>query len=184
MKKRVFWVITALILVLIVYMVFNNLSISKERNLVDDGLDTNIEEDETRNSVNDEEETVNLLRINEEGSVDVVVTFNNVIEDDDENLVFQLNFNTHSVNLDNIEFDKLSILKTSEDIVIDNEFIWEIAGGGGHHMYGYLKIPKEYKGAPIITKDTKFIELELKSFGGAGSRLFKWEKDVIDAYFK
>jgi uncharacterized protein YxeA len=75
----------------------------------------------------------NLLRFNEEGSVEVVAVPEDSSEKDQKYITIQVQFDTHSVNLDEFDFSKNVIFRTSDGINLSKEIIWEKVGGQGHH---------------------------------------------------
>ncbi|MGO1712451.1 MAG: hypothetical protein ACTH0B_02940, partial [Senegalia sp. (in: firmicutes)] len=128
-----------------------------------------------------EEETdyQDYIRSNRGGSVDIAIVLKNIVEDNDENLIFELMLNTHSVDLESVEYENLVNLKTDK-INVDEGFSWQLTEGSGHHLSGELKLPKTYKGQNIIDNDTEFVEIEIKDLGGVESRKFLWEKDELN----
>lgn len=120
-----------------------------------------------------------FIRVDSQGNVDVAVVFNNLVEGNQDDLVFKLMVNTHSVALDDIDFGKLSTIKNSSGLMIEEGITWEMGGGGGHHIYGYLKVPKNYNGKDIIEESTKSVELEIKGLDGIDSRKFVWDEEDL-----
>ncbi|TDT63632.1 hypothetical protein EDD71_10157 [Fonticella tunisiensis] len=120
-----------------------------------------------------------LLKIDSRGSVQVGATILNPIEKDDKYIVIEMQFDTHSVDLDVYDFQRIATFKTSDGVEMNQEIIWEKADGGGHHYLGKYKIPKVVDGKPVITEKTESIELDIKGLDNVENRTFKWEKDVI-----
>ncbi|WP_432666034.1 hypothetical protein R9X47_06990 [Wukongibacter baidiensis] len=120
-----------------------------------------------------------FMRTNSQGRVDVGVLFTNLIEDNKDYIVFELMLNTHSVDLDEVDYAKLSRVTNDSGLIIDEGIIWEKDGGSGHHIFGYIKVPKKYKEKSIIEDTTKFIELEINGLDGVESRKFIWEEDAL-----
>ncbi|SHJ71673.1 hypothetical protein [Tepidibacter formicigenes] len=142
-------------------------------------LEENIREEE----ILEEKEEVNfekLMRTDNQGNVDVGVLINNIEKEDENYLVFKVMLNTHSVDLEGIDYAKLVNIKNSEGLIVKEGFLWEQVGGSGHHIYGYLKVPKEYNGESIINENTEYIELEIKELDKVESRKFVWNKNEID----
>ncbi|WP_202710687.1 hypothetical protein [Sporosalibacterium faouarense] len=129
-------------------------------------------EDDTSGNINGLTEE-DIIRIDNQGAVDIGAIFNNLIEKDDDYLVFKLYVNTHSVDLESIDFAKKASLILDGEKVTEG-FSWEIGGGSGHHLKGYLKVNKEYNGKPIFNNSSKEIELYLENIDGIPSRIFKW----------
>lgn len=121
-----------------------------------------------------------LLKVDSQGgSVDAAIEFLNPVEDDNKYLVFKAQFNTHSVDLDQYDFGKMTTFKTGDGLELREEIIWEKAEGEGHHYLGYYKIPKAAGGNPVITKDTEFVEINISGLDNISNRSFKWEEDVL-----
>lgn len=125
-----------------------------------------------------------LIRFDSQGGIDIAISFNNVLQDNNEFLVFKLMLNNHSVDLDSFKYAEMASLSTSDGIIIDKGFTWELGGGGGHHVYGFLKIPKRFNDKDVINSNTEYIELEIKGLGDVESRTFKWDKDILELYIK
>ncbi|MBS4537752.1 hypothetical protein GOQ27_04720 [Clostridium sp. D2Q-11] len=135
-------------------------------------------EDESNLSQNEREKDT-YIRYDSQGSIGAGILFLNLVEENKENLTFELMLNTHSVNLDDIDYANLVSLTTDKEIVISDGFRWEKTEGGGHHISGYLEIPRKYEGTNIIDDSTKFIEIEIRGLDNIESRKFRWEQDVL-----
>jgi hypothetical protein len=120
-----------------------------------------------------------LQKYDGQGSVDVSGSLMNPIEKNDKYIIIEAQFNTHSVDLDAYDFQKIASFKTSDGIEINKEIVWEKEDGGGHHFLGKYKIPEVVNGKPIITEKTEFIELDIKNLDNVENRAFKWEKDIV-----
>ncbi|MBI3661171.1 hypothetical protein HY230_11970 [Candidatus Acetothermia bacterium] len=123
-----------------------------------------------------------LTRASDEAGVKVDVAFMNPLLKPEEaagRLVFKVTLNTHTIDLSKLDLTKLASLRTSTGFTIAEGFTWEPVGQeSGHHRTGLLKIGATSEGKPLITKETKYIELELKDIV-VPSRLFKWEGDYL-----
>lgn len=120
-----------------------------------------------------------LLKYDGQGSVEVSGSLLNSIEKSEEFIIIEAQFNTHSVDLDVYDFQKIASFKTSDGVEISKEIVWEKEEGEGHHFLGKYMIPKVINGKPIITEKTEFIELDIKNLDNIENRAFKWEKDVL-----
>jgi hypothetical protein len=116
-----------------------------------------------------------LTRINEDGSVEMRVTYMNPLSKmDTAELVFEVRMNTHSVDLDVYKLDKLAILRDDTGNTY-KPLGWFNPGGGGHHRFGTLKFANRHKdGSDIITKDTKELTLIIKDIDNVKERRFLW----------
>lgn len=121
-----------------------------------------------------------LLLIDGQGEVEVGVTFENPLQDDQEYLVFKTQLNTHSVDLDGYDYGKLATLRTSEGLKVLDGILWEKPEGDVHHFVGYYKVPRITGGKDILTEDTTYLELRITGIDNVEDRTFRWEKDVLD----
>jgi hypothetical protein len=122
-----------------------------------------------------------LTRTSQAEGITVAVTFMNPLLKPEESagqLVFKIALDTHAGDLMQYDLTKLAVLRTSEGAVVDKGFIWEPQSESSHHRLGLLKVDAMVEGKPLITKDTKYIELELKDIG-IPSRVFKWEEEYL-----
>lgn len=119
-----------------------------------------------------------LKRQDTQGEVAVTVTFLNPTHQDKDYLNFEIYLNTHSVELDKYNLEELTTLSIGNNIKIREGIEWETIGGG-HHISGTLKVPKEYKGEKINYTEAEFIELEVMDLADASSRRFKWKKEEL-----
>lgn len=123
------------------------------------------------------------MRFQSKNGIDMGVVFNNLLEADTEYIVFKVIANNHRIDLDEIKYAEIAKLRTSDGLIIDEGFIWEL-NGGGHHISGSLKLPKIYNGKNIINEGTDYIHLEFEGVGNAEKMIFKWGKEIIDYYYE
>lgn len=121
-----------------------------------------------------------LLIIDGQGEVEVGVTLENPLQDDEEFLVFKTQLNTHSVEVDGYDFGKLATLTTSDGVSLTDRILWESSGGDSHHFVGYYKVPRIIEGKKVVTGDTAYLELQITGIDNVENRTFRWEKDVLD----
>lgn len=118
----------------------------------------------------------NSTLTNGEGAVRIAITYLNPIEKvEDNQLVFRVSMDTHSVNLDQYRMEELTVLRDDKG----NEYEaqgWFSPRGRGHHRSGVVKFSnKNTSGRPIIDPQTKYIEVIIKGVNGIPQRVFKWE---------
>lgn len=123
-----------------------------------------------------------LMRFDSQNGIDIAVVFNNLLEDDNEYIIFKVMINNHRIDLEDIEYADLSKLKLSDGTEINEGFQWELEGGGGHHISGYLKLPRTYNGDNVINDKVDNIQLEIEGVGNTGKLTFEWDKEVIALY--
>lgn len=140
-----------------------------------------IESTETEDSIVDEKE---LTKYDSQNGIDMSVTFDNQSADSSEYIIFKVIANNHSIDLGEIEYEELAKLSISDGTIIDKGFVWESDGGSGHHILGYLKLPKNYDGKNIINKSIDNIELEFEGVGNTDRLSFQWDKEEITSYDK
>jgi len=182
MKKNIAVIMVVLALVFSsIWVVFGKKQPFKESSIKDDKGDISYEEieDTVSNEPTFDEESI--TRYDRKNGVDMAVVLNNVLEKDDENIVFKIMVNNHKIDLENIKYAELAKLKLSDGSIVDQGFEWETVGGG-HHIFGYLKLPKVYNGNNIINNNIDSIQLEFEGIGNAEKLSFKWEKEVLDIY--
>lgn len=124
-----------------------------------------------------------LTRASEAASITVAVTFMNPLlkaEETAGKLVFKVALDTHTVDLSGFDMLKLAVLRTSEGVVVSQGFSWEPINESGHHRLGLLKLDGTVEGKPLITQETRYIELELKELG-ALPRFFRWEGEYLES---
>jgi len=125
-----------------------------------------------------------LLRSDQQGNVDVDVIFlNPLTEEKEKELVFEVMLNTHSVDLEKYDLSKISVLKTSDGIRIEDGIEWRIESGSGHHITGLLKFPLYVNNRPILSKDTDYITIIIRNLDNIPERTFQWEKDYLKGVY-
>lgn len=98
----------------------------------------------------------------------------------DKFMVFTFELNTHSVDLSNLEMDKINSLRDDQsNVYIPIE--WREVGdsSSSHHRSGALLFPlTDQGGQPIISDKTKYIEIIIKDLAGIKERTFKWDLPI------
>ena len=105
---------------------------------------------------------------NDGGQVTIKATWNGVSTGP----VFDIALNTHAVDLDGFDLAQLAVLR------VDGREIqpagWN-APKGGHHRSGTLSFPVTGgDGRPLITANTRSIELVIRDVAGVPERNFVW----------
>ncbi len=156
-------------------------SISYEENKESVSNEFNSEENQELVSDESNIDEDSVMRFDSSNGIDMAVVFNNILEQDDEHIVFKIMVNNHKIDLEDIKYAEIAKLKLSDGSIIDQGFQWEI-GGSGHHIFGYLKLPKIYNGNNIINQNIDSMQLEFEGVGDAERLSFEWEKEVLDIY--
>ena len=109
-------------------------------------------------------ETVLSAQENSGGEVDIKAT--PLILKAGEKPQFEIEFNTHSVELD-FDISQIASL-TDEKLNAYTSSTWEGSPPGGHHRKGILKFKAIYP-------KPKVIQLKISQVGNIEERIFKWE---------
>lgn len=88
-------------------------------------------------------------------------------------LSFGVAMDTHSVDLDNVDLSKLATLRNDTGREV-KPISWE-APKGGHHRSGTLVFPLADGGTPVLTADTKYVELTIRDIAGVKERVLRWD---------
>ncbi len=117
-----------------------------------------------------------LKKRNRAAAVTVEVIYLNPIEKIEKGkLVFEVAMNTHSVDLDQYAMEQISLLRDDKGMEM-KAIAWDGPAGGGHHRSGKLIFSDgDRSGKPLISPETKFIELIIKGIGGEKERVFRWD---------
>lgn len=110
-----------------------------------------------------------VRRIDKQGPVEISVVYLNPLEQGrDSEPSFEVRMNTHSVDLEAYDMEKLCFLRI--DGGQETEALgWLNSGGGGHHISGILKFARP------IPSDTKSLQLIIRQVGGVPERVFEWK---------
>ncbi len=112
-------------------------------------------------------------RINEERGVTVTATYRGLIEDG--KLGFDVKLDTHSGSLDGYVIERLAYLRNDAGQVAE-PVGWHAAEGSSHHRSGLLLFPTiDRAGNPLISEDTRSLELVVKDLAGVPERVLKWD---------
>ncbi len=113
----------------------------------------------------------------EPGNVEIQAIFLNPVQQLPENrLVFQIAFNTHSVNLTDYDITKKAVIEDSEGRVITEGFKWKQTHNQGyHHIMGLLTVPDLRDKGSLTGKDVKWIKLVVKGVPKIAKREFRWD---------
>lgn len=144
--NRILLMIFALVLLLISFIVFKSkkVTLSSQNN------------NQVKNQL--------MTQQKEENNVTVEVTPKTL--EAGKNPVFDLNFNTHSVDLD-FDITKISSVVDNKGNVL-NSSVWKGSGSGGHHRSGTLSFN-------VPLSQIKSAELIIKNIAGIAERKFRWQ---------
>jgi Spy/CpxP family protein refolding chaperone len=118
----------------------------------------------------------NLTQEDKQGAVTVTAT---LLTPDkpraDGKLGVQVKLDTHAVDLDQYQLEKLALLRDAQGREVQALGL-ESSGGSGHHRDGVLTFPgTDASGKPLLSPETKSLTLILRGIGGVSERVFHWQ---------
>lgn len=114
------------------------------------------------------------------GSTSLDLVFLNPVEGwDNEQLVFHVTMDTHSLDLEKFPLNELTIIENSKGLVISKGFDYEIIIGG-HHLSGYLSIANNTENGQLIEDGVEWIKLTITGVPKVRERSFYWAKDYLN----
>ena len=110
-----------------------------------------------------------MTRTNEGGQITIQVTW----QGRNAGPVFTVEMDTHTVNLDGYDLQRLAVLRVDQGQEIQPGG-WK-APTGGHHRSGILSFPATTaSGTSVIKPDTRSIKLIIRNVGDVPERIFTW----------
>jgi Spy/CpxP family protein refolding chaperone len=93
----------------------------------------------------------------------------------DGKLAVQVKLDTHAVDLDQYQLEKLAVLRDTEGQELPALGL-ESPSGSGHHREGVLIFPgTDVSGKPVLGPEANTLTLILHGVGGAPERVFRWQ---------
>jgi Spy/CpxP family protein refolding chaperone len=93
----------------------------------------------------------------------------------DGKLAVQVKLDTHAVDLDQYQLEKLAVLRDAQGYEIQAVGL-ESPNGSGHHREGVLTFPgTDGNGKPLLSPEAKSLTLILRGIGGVSERVFRWQ---------
>jgi hypothetical protein len=87
----------------------------------------------------------------------------------------QVTLETHAVDLDQYQLEKLAVLRDAQGGEIQ-AVGFESPSGSGHHREGVLTFPgADAGGKPLLSPEAKSLSLILRGIGGVEERVFRWQ---------
>lgn len=142
--------------------------------LEEENVETDIEADNV-DSYND------LMIVNDEGPVTIAASFFNSNEEDGDNWMFQLALDTHSVNLDQYDFDELISIKIDEELNIEEDLTIQ-KDGAGHHIVLNIYMPKIINGKNVFNENVEVVTIQAREIGEIPVREFHWEMKELKSF--
>ena len=106
-------------------------------------------------------------RKDKQGSVTVNAKYLISKENTDKQSVFQLSFDTHSVDLDKYDIEKVSYIQFDDQAPI-NGGVWDFTGSA-HHFKGFITYKKS------VPEERKTLRLLIRDVAGVSVRVLEWE---------
>jgi hypothetical protein len=124
-----------------------------------------------------------LMRRSSAGGITIQVVFLTPLERDNpdirDGLRFQVTLDTHFGNLMKFDLAKVAELRTSGDVNVNSDFIWEPESESSHHRTGVLRVSEREKGNALFTEEADSIELVLKEIA-VPTRTFTWTMEELE----
>ncbi len=93
----------------------------------------------------------------------------------DGKLAVQVKLETHSVNLDQYQLEKVALLRDAQGREVQALGL-ESPSGSGHHREGVLTFPgTDASGKPLLSPEAKSLTLILRGIDGVSERVFRWQ---------
>ena len=93
----------------------------------------------------------------------------------DGKLAVQVKLDTHAVDLDQYQLEKLALLRDVQGREVQALGL-ELPSGSGHHREGVLLFPSiDVTGKPMLSPEAKSLTLILRGIGGVQERVFRWQ---------
>ena len=90
-------------------------------------------------------------------------------------LAVQVKLDTHAVDLDQYQLEKLALLRDAQGREVQALGL-ESPSGSGHHREGVLTFPgTDVSGKPLLSPETKSLTLTIRGIGGVSERVFRWQ---------
>ena len=117
-----------------------------------------------------------LTQENTQGAVTVSATLLNPDKPRlDGTLAVLVKLDTHSIDLDSYQLEKVAILRDAQGREIQALGL-ESLSGSGHHREGVLTFPgTDTDGKPLLSPEAKTVTLILRGVGGVPERVFRWQ---------
>ena len=90
-------------------------------------------------------------------------------------LAVQVKLDTHAVDLDQYQLEKLAMLRDAQGGEIQAVGL-ESPSGSGHHREGVLTFPAtDGNGKPLLSPEANTVTLILRGIGRVQERVFRWQ---------
>jgi hypothetical protein len=116
-----------------------------------------------------------LTKTDSQGPVTVKVAFDPQEQTQGSELRFNVEMDTHSVELGDVDLGRLSVLRDEGGAQVSPSQ-WSSPGKGGHHVKGTLVFQNAHgSGKRLVDPDTRYVELVIRNVGEVKERVFRWD---------
>lgn len=134
-------------------------------------IEEKVQEETTQVKKQSTEINNGLTKTDNQGEVTISIT--PLLEkNNEESYVFQVEMNTHSVDLSQFDLNNLTEISIGQNEEV-GRITWEPSTNESHHTEGYIKVNGNWK------SDFRFLELKIYNINGIKSRTFTWLQEEI-----
>lgn len=116
------------------------------------------------------------------GAIDIAVEFINPTNDIEDFWIFKISLDTHSVDLDSIDFEKSISFASGNETVIKNGFELK-QYGSGHHISRVIELPKKINGKDTILKEFDSFKIIFSNIEDVEKTEIEWSLDKYSTLF-
>jgi len=116
------------------------------------------------------------------GEIDIAVEFVNPTNDMEEFWIFKISLDTHSVDLDSIDFEKSISFMSGNETVAENGFELK-QYGSGHHISRVIELPKKINGKDTILKEFDSFKMIFSNIENVDKTEIEWDMNKYSILF-
>ncbi|MGB3367890.1 MAG: hypothetical protein WBA54_10395 [Acidaminobacteraceae bacterium] len=116
------------------------------------------------------------------GEIDIAVEFINPTNNIEDFWSFEISLDTHSVDLEAIDFEKSISFISGNDVIIKNGFELK-EYGSGHHISRVLELPKKINGKDTILKESDSFKMIFSNIENVEKTEIEWNMDKYSSIF-
>jgi hypothetical protein len=116
------------------------------------------------------------------GEIDIAVEFINPTNNIEDFWIFKISLDTHSVDLDAIDFEKSISFISGNETVTKNGFKLK-EYGSGHHISRVLELPKKINGKDTILKEFDSFKMIFSNIENIEKTEIEWNIDKYSSLF-
>ena len=119
------------------------------------------------------------VTVSDGGNVKITVTLMNPVEKNENDLVFNVMFETHAVDLTAYKNLGKFVQLQSDDISVADGFTFKVDNDDSHHLSGTLKVKNSFNGKPLLTDSTKSLKLTFNNVADVPKRDHVYAGDAL-----